>query len=272
MAQPEIHFAALFGIDYDSDLVSHWIEYYREFEYDSYTVWLHTFQNINEVTRWRIQQRFLDAGFGVSWASGQFNNGELRARVMRHHASLLPTQDYLVTADSDEFHEVKCAPKEFKALIRQYDAVEGYLVDCWGETLVDAKPGVALKDQYPHEGVFREAAAIQCADATINRRKIIACKNTFEVNFIGSHMIQRGGVAHVPSRLRVLHYTYRSSILDRMGGKDYFHAKDLWDVMQYFRMDDHPALHRKLEYEDRLQEEKGWMPVSSKKLREALAK
>lgn len=267
---PRIHFASLFCIDYDMDLFPFWSAHYRNFHYDSYTVFLHTNHELtNEACR-RYMDQFEAAGFNASWVFGPFKDGDLRERMIGHFQQKLSPADYFVTADSDEFHEVTDAD-EFRALMLSHDMIEGYLVDAWGERLVDADLSRPLKEQYPHEGNVKEAGGIE-GQIHPNRRKILACRAGIPINHIGAHCPnERFKQFTFPRRFRVLHYTFRSSFLWRMYGKNYFRSQDMLSMMRYFHEPQtNPAFVALLEKEDEIMQAQGWIPAASRTVKKVV--
>jgi len=255
-----VHFASLFCVDFDMDLLIHWARHYRAFGYDTYTAYLHTNQDRTKEEMREIRDIFDRYGFSAFWTFGTFREGGLRIECLEPHRALLPPDDYLVVADSDEFHDAN--PATFKDIIRSHECVEGYLVDCWGEKLVDADPRLPLGEQYPHQGNFKEACGLEGV-VHPNRRKILASRCSLAVNFIGSHTMEERRVFRMPGRYHVLHYTFRSSLPERMCGKRYFRSMDLYNLLVYFGQDNHPALQKKLEWEDEIQKEMGWIPFKN---------
>jgi len=273
-----VHFAALYGVDYDMDLIHHWIDHYRAFHFDHYKVWVHSGRgdqgtDVARNVSTEALEIFREAGFNPSIVHGEFRDGSLRHGLMTSHASFLPAKDHLVTADSDEFHDM---PPDYKEMIVDHDIIHGYMIDRYDDTLHDAIEGLPLMAQYPIEGlVIRKVCDMFGVQARCDNHfanKIMACRCGIPVNFIGSHCLVdslRHGTfdpgLDVLRDQRVLHFTWRSTILDRMAGKSYFKAELLWYVQKFFGGGDepHPAVLKKHQWQLNMQEAKGWVPCQA---------
>lgn len=269
----KIHFASLFCVDFDLDLLPFWTEHYLSFRFDDYNVWLNTQRNNTEKLNYAFKY-LSERGFNVTIEHGQFVNGSLRAKVMEEYVSTLPKNDYLVTADSDEFQNMD---GDYCSLIRQYDVVNGILVDRYDDTLHPASSSItpgrvraSLSDQFPHEGCVEQQIIYDYlnGDASkwpvVRRSKIMAARAGIPVSFGGSHFAftHRENIRYSPEHYTVYHYTWRNSILERMGGKHYYKAAHLWYVSKFFNIDGiHPDVQKQIDIEEKEQKEMGWVPA-----------
>jgi hypothetical protein len=269
MKKDKIHFASLFCVDFDLDLLPYWVEHYLSFRFDDYNVWLNTQRNATGKLACAFKY-LSDRGFNVTIENGQFVNGSLRAKVMEEYVSTLPKNDYLVTADSDEFQNMN---GDYCDLIREYDVVNGILVDRYDDTLHDAEKksdGSDLFQQFPHEGCVEQEIIFKYLDgdaskwSVVRRSKIMAARAGIPVSFGGSHFAftHRENIRYTPEHYSVYHFTWRDSLLGRMAGKHYYKAAHLWYVSKFFNIDGiHPDVQKEIDREEQEQKERGWVPA-----------
>lgn len=290
-----ITFTSLINPAFDYDLLPHWIEHYRGFNFDEYTVFLHytsaSRASATSPSNFNNAYRMLEnAGFNVYVSTGEFKNGMLRIECMELVRKNLKPDDYIVTADSDEFHDIP-PDCDYKELILSHDAVRGELIDCYDTSLHDARIDSPLYLQYPLTGHVDEEVLSSMPEVyrqswpTGQRRKVLASKATMPVNFSGSHYIfgetgftlrdasatttGRPGntIDYHPKKFKVRHYSWRTSVLSRMASKTYYNSNHLYFVMKFFGIDidgielkDCPqAFIDKIRAEEALQVEKGWV-------------
>lgn len=263
-----IHFASLFCVDYDMDLAALWIDHYLALDFDSYTIWLNT-QRDDSGKLFAVRDLFRDKGVEVCIASGKFLNGGLRVDTLGPFANSLDGNDHLVTADSDEFHNVQS-----RGFYEKYELTRGLTVDRYDKTLHDAIAGVPIKKQFPLQGDVESrviASLPQGARAywpRINKDKVCCALARLPVAFGGSHMLYPDGQGKQPEAecspvIEAFHYCWRGSMLRRMAGKDYYDAAAIWYVWKFFGGVDGkepPELLEKIADEEALQSRKGWVP------------
>lgn len=259
----KIHFASLFSVDFDMDLISHWICHYIKFDFDSYHITLNT-QRRNFEAMDFAEKAFRSAGFTVSRNTGIFNAGELRKNVMNLYRSSLYENDILITADSDEFQEL---PSDFKYLAGKYDVTAGMLVDRYDDTLHNAETTIPIESQYPYSGdmekiIMKEYKLDNSSWVKMNKNKIISSRVKIPVAFGGSHCVYPDYLkiyTVAPEIYNVFHYTWRNSIIERMCGKPYFSAANVWYVKEFFGLDEVPkVLDNKIREYEEAQALKGW--------------
>lgn len=249
-----IHFASLVGAGIDTDLLPFWINHYSKCGFDSYTVYLHSVKGGDEVL---IETATLFGKHG--WTARlapqeRFRNGGLRQKVLNQHLSTLDPRDSLVTADSDEFHDIH--PRIYRDMVEEYHCIGGKLVDRYDTTLHDAGIGEPLDLQFPLteplDEIFDDRAKRRVYPEVIctpwpktSRHKILAARCFMNVNFIGSHHLECAGAdREIPESIHgfkaaaVKHYSWRSTVFDRMRPKSYYDARHLWCVGKQFSIPD----------------------------------
>lgn len=235
-----IHFASLYCVELDPDLRGHWTRHYLARNFDSYTVFLNT-QSDNRDLLFETQDFFGDAGFCVRIATGPFGSGALRDSVLSEYASMLASNDFLVTADSDEFQAV---PADAYG---RYDVTNGGLRDCYADRLVPALDTQPLETQYPHRGNIeakvKEALGDDCSRTwyPVTQKKICCARAGYDIDYQGSHRFRKKtGVQHVepvdadPQIYNVDHYTWRPGVLDRILSRAYNSPATAWYIWKFF--------------------------------------
>jgi hypothetical protein len=179
---------------------------------------------------------------------------------MEHMAGLLPPDDYLVTADSDEFHCMD--PATYRDIILDHEAVTGNNTDRWSTKLRYADES-ALERQFPFSG---DIMGVHNKKQTVNvTEKVLACRAGIAVDFTGSHKIVAASPPP-PHRIYggcvVNHYRWRPCVLDSFRDKFYYRLSDMQNIMDIFGMkpEDHPYYAELEKREIELQKSKGWMP------------
>lgn len=250
----KIHFASLVGVDFDLDILPFWANHYASFNFDSYTVWLHSGTG-NTARLVEAQKLFDSFKWGTETISGAtFRNGKLRATILGAFTSSLPKHDAIVIADSDEFHALP--GHDYRTIVERYECVGGLLVDAYGSALSACNPCEPLWSQYPYSGCLGEIFARRAERKEYperlafpwpmtSREKIIASRCYVDVNLVGSHHIDGCHTDRkIPDHLyslegfSVLHYSWRASLFDRMRTKTYYDARHMWCIGKEFGMND----------------------------------
>lgn len=285
-----VHFTSLFGVDFDFDLLPFWINHYQKFNFDRYHIHLHSRKN--NVDKLHDSMEMLDrAGFDYEIVeSSKYYLGStveldpsstLRQLVIDHFFKNIPPSDFVVVADSDEFHQMPC---NYKDILTNYDYVFGELVDKYDTILHAAYPDIPVELQYRHTGdvhaIVRQLHK-PSSDSWfyLHKTKILACRASIPVNNVGSHNLlgeligtARKDLYNILDEMdgvkpiAVHHYTWRDSIIDRMCDRPYYTAEQIIYTARFFGIDtiESPYFHEKLKQEDALQEEKGWEPCRSR--------
>lgn len=257
--RPRIHLACLFGL-HDKDLLPHWIRHYVRYAFDTMTIFFHA-PALSEEQREGYVRTARENGIDALFATfGFFASGSGRAYVMEHMAKLLPAEDYLVTADSDEFHCMD--PATYRDIILDHDAVTGNNRDRWADKLRYADDTAPLAAQFPRYGDIMETHRKK---QTVNyTNKVLACRAGIAVDFTGSHKIT-GTIADcgVYKGCDIDHYRWRPCVLDSFKDKFYYRLQDMVNIMEIFGMkpEDHPFYAELEKREIALQKSKGWVPV-----------
>lgn len=245
------------------DLIHHWIRHYQAFDFDDYSVTLNS-QKENFRALDEAYSIFRAAGFSVSRNLGRFDAGKLRRQIMNLYCSGFDKNDFIVTADSDEFQNVK---ENYRDFASDYDIIYGKLVDRYDDTLHNADPDVPLSSQYPYAAdlekiIIKTFRLPPGAWIEMRKEKVLCSRVNIPVAFGGSHCVYPSHTelfAYHPDIFDVYHYTWRESIIPRMCGRHYFNAAMIWYVKEFFGLEDVPeSLHNKIEEHEKIQIAKGW--------------
>lgn len=263
-----IHFSSLVCVDFDLDLIPHWIGHYKVHRFDSYHVFLHSPTQKSSYLRLAITA-FEAAGFTVRVVDGNrpFAVGNLRRDLLYPYSKRFPGDHFMVIADSDEFQEVA----NYRAMLDRAPTIRGVLVDRWDTTLHPASYPERLHDQYPMMGeVWQEVVKLHPGLPEdfhrVVKKKVCAMPCGAPGDYNGSHLLLPdlpGNDVPVP----VEHYSWRDTVIDRMCGKWYFTPQSIWYVMEYFGMNpnvDAPNAfwERVVSWEAEQAQSKGWIPDS----------
>lgn len=243
----KIHFASLFGVDLDYDIAVQWCEHYMAMNYDTYTVFLHSLDR--ESPRYQfVSQEFMHAGFTVLRSPDEPYTTAMRNNLLHSFARFLHPADYLVVADSDEFHTPGLWATNFRDLILSCDVLYGTLVDRWADSLHEANPSLPLDEQYPFTGDVFKTVFDMSDDPDKGRwrvpnpDKILAARAGLPVSHVGSHVLYET-LENLKERKGCIveHYKWRHNILDRLKTKWYHHEGFDRAVAEYFQTEGVPA-------------------------------
>lgn len=232
-----IHFASFMNPNWDIDLLPHWIAHYKALELDTYTVYLHIPKCENDIASLSAKKMLEKRGFTVIFVNGDFRDGALRNETLTAFRLTLPQNDFLMTADSDEFQMWTKKPGE---VMSNRDVMTGFLMDVYDSSLHDANSYEGLTYQYPYR--LRELERVifkDCPDPNLNYGKICIARAGVPVCFVGSHEIN-GDAGHglrVSSEVEILHFRWRTSVLNRLMAKTYYKLEHLNAIMDYFKVD-----------------------------------
>jgi hypothetical protein len=231
MSALKIHFACLFGVDYETDILPYWLKHYAAMKLDSYKVFLH--REAGRISDTLIGT-FRNAGFDVECITGvPHSNGLLRMTALENYAASLPKDDFLVTADADEFHMI-----DYWEALHKYDIVMGYLVDHYSSLGLEACRMDPFR-QYPHEEPFtRELLKNftppflrKTAWLVTHRTKVMAARAGEEVFYSGSHSMKVTPFdAVVLADQKVHHFAWREASRRKLAVKSYFTRENLDEI------------------------------------------
>jgi hypothetical protein len=247
------------------DLLRHWAKHYMEYRFDSYRIYLHTRHDMDHASRSCFvdeMKRFYNFDATFIPDTPEFKCGSLRQKVIDGYRKTLPENDYLVVADSDEFHDI---PKDdYREMILSHDAVTGSLVDRWSDTLSYCRQNIPPFGQYPREGNFLDEFDPPLEFAPVFT-KVLSSRANIPVSFIGSHFIspsyakKHEGDLEIMNGRKVLHFTYRDSFIRRMCERPYYRYDDVMRICRYFRVPS-STMEWVQKVFDRRQQEMGWIP------------
>ena len=272
----KLHFACLFGLSYDRDLLGHFLAHYKDIPFESSMLFFHGDydKDVFEQTR--------DAGFNATFVNGEFRDGTLRSMVLRPFCTSLPKGDKVMIVDSDEFVSIQ---SDFMDAVADNDVVTGTLWDRYSDRLHPADPDIPLSLQYCYTGDFYKVIAKCEGNVAGVRRKVITCNTELEINLIGSHYLMceirdkfRNPDSHIARihkpmdnhpdlkyhtrRIPIMHYSFRDSIIERMGGKSYFTMSQICNVARYYGVPlEDIRVQQVKEKFDAIQQSMGWVPA-----------
>ena len=260
-----VHFTCMICVDWDLDILPHWIRHYAQYDIATRHVFLHSPSESDENID-KAMEMLIDAGFSVERVSGDFKCGSMRQRYFQEFQESLPANEYLMAVDSDEFCEMKSTDLA-GALGAGYDTVRGRLVDRFDTYLHDALSFGNLGVQYPFVGEIDKIIEWQHPElmgiAYANRQKIIVSRCGHTVNHVGSHAFlntdHKWNAA--PNTYAINHYSWRESAFLRMIAKHYHQAPFMWHVGKMFKLTDeflHEVLADSIVKYEEMCASKGW--------------
>ncbi len=244
-ARPKIHFAALFGVAVDADLLHYWIPHYKALNLDSYSVFLH--ESKDPVLNAAVESRFIMEGFRVTMVpEGAVRNNPVcpgdpgigvRSIIMEMVALSMDEKDYLITADADEFQQWTESPRA--TLERGVGVVLGDLIDCFDDTLHAPDPDKTLAENYPTE-YFNLSSLWK--EHPYNTKKICMSPARYPVDYSGSHEVKRHHHRVLPrvvvtGPIMVLHYRWRESALLRVMGRPNWPEQEIRFIKEFFGLE-----------------------------------
>jgi hypothetical protein len=241
---PKIHFAALFGIAVDADLLDYWIPHYKALHFDSYTIFLH--KSENEPLNIDVEARFINEGFLVTMIPenalrvNPITPGApdgVRSILLELLSLAIPEGDFIVTADADEFQIWTEKPHD--VVNRGVGLVLGTLIDCFDESLHAPDPKKSLAENYPIE--YLNLSSLW-RDMPYKTAKVCMSPARYPLDFSGSHEPKRHYHNVLPrviatGPITVLHYRWRASAFQRVSGRSYWPEHELAFVRQFFGLE-----------------------------------
>jgi hypothetical protein len=228
-----IHFASLFGVDFDMDLFPFWTQYYLSQEFDSYTVFLHRERgNVPLV----FVEAFRGLGFEVElYTNCSHGNGFLRKYVFENFVKKLPPNDFIVTADADEFQRTpNDDPPKYREILRNYDCMVGFMQDYYEENLnpcvMDPFLQYPFKEEFTKEVLKNFTPPFLRASAwpLTRRTKILACPVSYKLAYMGSHCFyELGARTRILEDCHVAHFAWRESARLKTAVKTYYTKENL---------------------------------------------
>jgi hypothetical protein len=240
---PQIHFAALLGVEVDADLIPWWAPHYAALELDSYTVFLH--ESLYESRNRQAEDMLSVLGFQVRRVPENALRDSpnmpgcpdgVREIILQTFAASLHPADFLVTADGDEIQEWTELPRN--AVSRGISVVLGALTDRFDDTLHNAFPDKSLEDSFP--GAHPDLNAY-FKKTPLTQKKICMAPADYPVEYSGSHAVKFG--YKPPKRLissgpiRVNHYRWRESAVRRVQGRYYWTDAEISAMKKFFSVE-----------------------------------
>lgn len=235
----KIILGALIAPDLDFDIVDLWIDHYKKLELDEYRITIHKEMCVEHS---EVVYKLQSNGFKVYYISGTFRDGQLRASAFKQMLKDVDPEDYVLSVDSDEFQQWGEHANVREILLNgEIDAIEGEMVDCYGDELIEAVPDIPLEIQYPHKARNLETAIHP--DGPIQMpKKICVAKHKMSVCYIGSHDITTKflpegltGQFRVRGIMPVYHFKWRASAAKRLATKQYVSETHVKNILEAFK-------------------------------------
>lgn len=253
----KIHFASLFGVDYEQDFMHYWLRFYLDRSFNSYMIFLH--REKGEVDPALVAE-FRNHGFKVKTCGGPQGNGKLRKLLLEDYAKTLPPEDFLVTADADEIQCVPsvCVPDtmmygkdsyvigqdepdpiDYQVALSHYDILSGFMVDRFSFELEESSLHENPFVQYPFEEPYTRDILKSFTPFFLKktswpftrRTKILAARAGSDCGYEGSHcMYSTAQTARVHEEYRVMHFAWRESARYKAVVKSYFSEANLNEI------------------------------------------
>ncbi len=240
---PEIHFAALIGVDVDADFLPWWLPFYAALALDSYTVFLH--ESLYESRNREAETLIRKYGFSVRRVpeNALRDNPDMpgcpegvRRTLIKTFAATLHPNDFLITADGDEIQQWPENPHS--VVKRGVTVMFGRMVDRYDDTLHNPYPGKTLEENYPGE---IDDLHVYFNDFSLVQKKICMAPANFPVEFSGSHDFTQGekipSVAVYSGPIRVLHYRWRESAIRRVENRVYWKPESIAAMKKFFSVE-----------------------------------
>jgi hypothetical protein len=255
MQSPKIHFACVFGVDYETDLMPYWSDYYAAMKFDSCHVFLHREKgNVPE----SVKKHFEDRGFSYTCIDGPHGNGMVRRCALERYALSLPRDDFFVVADADEFQSgphssghptillggfpvivgtTSSSPLDYRSLAERYDLVSGLLIDRYTNRLEACHDDPFRQYQFEEpwsgnvENNFTPPFLRHTNWRPTRRTKILMARAGYAVSYVGSHnMYLVPASARIRTDCKVYHFAWRESAKRKLALKSYFSHDNLREI------------------------------------------
>lgn len=234
----KIHFVALIAPDLDRDILLNWMFHYHSLKLDTYTAFIHK-DLCNDNNKWLVSA-LQKHGFRVTYVHGAFGDCDLRVNVMNVFAMSIPDNDYIMSADSDEFQQWPNDDVRTPLLNGSVDVIKGELIDKFSDTLKEYDGSESLQEIYPYSAKGLDMQIDP--EYKTNLQKICIAKNKLPVCFKGSHDFNSsipnkklGSNLIARSGIRVHHYRWRDTLLKRLSGKEYITNKHAVLIIEAFK-------------------------------------
>lgn len=237
MKNHKIHFACLFGVDYELDLAPWWINHWLSHNLDFYQIYLHREEGTVNPS---VVAMFRDAGFHVTCVNGPHSNGILRRETLGRYALNMNPDSFLVTADADEFHQLADPdgePLRYRDALQRYDIITGFMFDHYGDRLeaCNRQPFA----QYPFTEEFTgehlknfTPPFLRTTEWPLTRRtKVLACRAGEKLSYMGSHCMESVSMnSKILDNQKVHHFAWRESAARKVVVKPYYKSENLKEI------------------------------------------
>jgi hypothetical protein len=247
----DIHFISLFCTDFDQPIMEQWAKNIKSYNFKTYSVVLNSPSN-DGVLMGYCASYLNHQGFSVSIDGRKFDNIRLRVQVLDAFRTKMLTHypdDYMCVCDSDELPIFPHDISQMLGMASKVYFVKGELVDRWNDTLYEGNTDVDLFRRFPYEGNF-EKKIKDNAPKELQQYFFEMCRNKYlifplcaQMDMTGCHIVHSTGTLQCapttmgniwPVKYKIMHFTWREGILQRMALKSFNHPLKIQAVANYF--------------------------------------
>ena len=229
--KPKIHFVALVSVQNDADLLPYFLEHYDNLGLDNNCIFLHDGNDAedNEL----CGKAVTEMGFKLRHIpqSSSFGQGELRRVLMDNFTKVMNPEDYLLTANADEF-QIWHEPPQL-ALEEGFDMVVGRLEDRFNDALTPIEEGATLEASFPIS--HPHLSKVLFPKKPRLRDKIVMAKAKIQVDYRKSISldVKMNGI-RVTGEVPILHYKWRDGIFDRLRTRTDYTREEILNIREFF--------------------------------------
>ena len=208
-----IYLSCCIGVEYDYDIVSHFIEYYKNIGVDEFLIVLNT--NVSNSERLEEVQNILkeyDIKEKRVW-HGPYDNILHTLILMDMIEENTNREEWILTADVDEFHEYPYDLRKFISYLdkNKYEAAYGVLVDrlTCDHKIIGIDQDTNLFEAFP----LKTNLSSKLFNNPFDFKKVMIHKSYIKL-ITGQHdCLSSEGRKFFPSMLNVHHFKWRGNIL-----------------------------------------------------------
>jgi hypothetical protein len=242
----DIHFISLFCVDFDQSIMKNWVENIKRYNFASYSVVLNSPSNDGVLMSY-CASYLAHQGFNCTVDGRKFDNIRLRVDVLdsfRRKMLRDYPDDYMCVCDSDE---LPLLPVDISTILKNLPNkyfIKGELIDRWNTTLEEGDADGDLFERFPYEGNLEKKLKDEAIDA-IKQYFFEMCRDKYlifpldaQMDMTGCHVIHGPAPINVwPCKYKIMHFTWREGIIDRMMLKSFNHPYKIDAVMEFFSKD-----------------------------------
>lgn len=228
-----LHFATLYGVDRDLELLKEWCIFHKKYNFNYYHVYLHSASNDKKLLK-QAENILKNQSFTFEVVTGKYSV-DMQAMCLRDYKEkhLKSGKDYLVYCDSDEFLEID---NESLLLLRagNVDGIQGVIIDRVASNRTLKKysysKDVSIFEQYPLKvNIYGTFIA---DDLETKNKKIPISKKFAKISNYASAKAYNGVKLH-KAEIFVHHFKWREGLtkandLDKKWYKDEKYNPGKW--------------------------------------------